>query len=44
MAVKAAMLRLRKIVQKVCPTARIEGFGAEGRIRLILESPFAAIL
>lgn len=44
MSMKAAMLRLRKTLQKICPTSRIEGFGAQGRIRIILESPFEAIL
>ncbi len=44
MAVKAAMLRLRKTLQQVCPTSRVEGFGVEGQVRIILESPFEAIL
>lgn len=43
MAVKAAMLRLRKTLQQVCPTSRVEGFGVEGQVRIILESPFEAI-
>jgi len=44
MAVKAAMLRLRKTLQQVCPTSRVEGFGLEGQVRIILESRFEAIL
>ncbi|HAE37448.1 MAG TPA: hypothetical protein DCG57_02280, partial [Candidatus Riflebacteria bacterium] len=44
MAVKAAMLRLRKTLQQVCPTSRVDGFGTEGQVRIILESPFEAIL
>ncbi len=44
MSVKAAMLRLRKTLQKVCPTSRIELLGAQGKVRIILESSFEAIL
>lgn len=43
-AVKTAILRLRKTIQEVCPTARIERSGVEGGTRIVLESPFQAII
>ncbi|MFZ5951372.1 MAG: type IV toxin-antitoxin system AbiEi family antitoxin [Candidatus Rifleibacteriota bacterium] len=43
-SVKAAILRLRRFLQKVCPSAQIKAFGKENNVQLCLNVPFAAII
>lgn len=42
-AFKAAMMRLRKVLEKICPTLRIEMDMNQGKVRIILGSSFIAI-
>lgn len=42
-AFKAALMRLRKVLDEICPTLRIEGAMAQGKIHIVVESSFIAI-
>jgi len=42
-AFKAAIMRLRKALEKICPTCRIEMDMNQGKVRIILGSSFIAV-